>query len=468
MLSQTNIYKQRYLKYKTKYVDLQYKLNNLYGGNLATSTNSFFNKMFNKETNKIIYTLFQNDAYLMRELKENEIELPIITETSVSELKQNPVLNKIFKIIVKDIDEKIMDDYLKIYLTGNLGNPNSIKNTGHYKDAYEKVKKLRNNRFQVPATFNSLLELQNYIESNAYNLDLIDAKKAENKIKESKFTKQKEEGENDVKIILYTPKVKIYQPTSEAGSKYYGRNTKWCTASNCNNMFIHYNINTKPLYIIIPQSDQKNKFQLQIESDQLMNALDEPVTIQYISELLNDKEFDYWINEQLYKTIRIVNRELIINKFIPIFKEEHNSLIRQLIFSMVFNQPLGNSLDKLTNLQQLTFGFFFNQPLGNSLDKLTNLQQLIFENNNQFNQPLGNSLDKLINLQQLTFGSNFNQPLGNSLDKLINLQQLTFGSNFNQLLGNSLDKLINLQQLTVKSYYQHPLPQKENLKILKA
>ena len=42
----------------------------------------------------------------------------------------------------------------------------------------------------------------------------------------------------------------------------------------------------------------------------------------------------------------------------------------------MFNQPFGNSLDKLTSLQQLTLGRQFNQPLGNSLDKLTSLQQL--------------------------------------------------------------------------------------------
>ena len=51
---------------------------------------------------------------------------------------------------------------------------------------------------------------------------------------------------------------------------------------------------------------------------------------------------------------------------------------------------------------------------------------------NKFNQPLGNSLDKLEKLEQLTFGKHFNQSLGNSLDNLINLRQLTFGNKFNQ------------------------------------
>ena len=45
-------------------------------------------------------------------------------------------------------------------------------------------------------------------------------------------------------------------------------------------------------------------------------------------------------------------------------------------FGMDFNQPLGDSLNALTNLQTLTFGIKFNQPLGESLNALTNLTTL--------------------------------------------------------------------------------------------
>ena len=55
-----------------------------------------------------------------------------------------------------------------------------------------------------------------------------------------------------------------------------------------------------------------------------------------------------------------------------------------------------------------------------------------FEYNNimmfsSFNQPFGDLLSNLINLQQLSMGNSFNQPFGDSLSKLINLQQLSMG-----------------------------------------
>ena len=72
------------------------------------------------------------------------------------------------------------------------------------------------------------------------------------------------------------------------------------------------------------------------------------------------------------------------------------------------NEILLISFDILT-LHYLTFGNGFNQPLRNSLDKLTLLQHLTF--GKEFNQPLSNSLNKLTSLQYLALGYNFNQPL---------------------------------------------------------
>ena len=91
MHSQNNIYKNKYLKYKTKYLELQHQLNNISGGGLATAKNSFFEKIFANKDN--IYTLFKNDSYLMEKLTEKQIELPIITELTVDELKENNKLS---------------------------------------------------------------------------------------------------------------------------------------------------------------------------------------------------------------------------------------------------------------------------------------------------------------------------------------------------------------------------------------
>lgn len=136
-------------------------------------------------------------------------------------------------------------------------------------------------------------------------------------------------------------------------------------------------------------------------------------------------------------------------------RQYSHDFIKKIKFDDKFNEPLGNSLDKLINLESLEFGEEFNQPLGNSLNSLINLKSLEFNDTN-FNQPLGDSLKNLKNLRSLIMFNSFNQPLGNSLDGLINLQILKFGLRFQQPLGQSLNNLKNLEYLELQGY-RHPI-----------
>jgi hypothetical protein len=438
MLNKNNIYKQKYFKYKNKYLELK---NNLSGGSLKTAEDYYSN--FLSKNKNIINTLYENDGFLKNKMEENGISPSSILDKSI------------FEIIVKGVDPKIVDGYIKIYLNQKMGDPNSIENKGRYIDSFNKLTKLRNNKEKlkddIPSKFDSLKELEDFITANQENLLKFDSKTLSKKKKGKEYETIKIEGEADVEIILDTNDVIIYKPTTVAGSKYYGMNTRWCTASTNNNQFDYYN-EKGPLYIIKSKKEPIRKFQLHLKTGNLMDEQDKPISIEEVSRVLADIHFSNWFNEQLYKDLTINNKKVIItSQWVPFFTEKYNDLITELTFGEDFNQPIGNSLDKLTSLQQLTFGEYFNQPLGNSLDNLTSLQQLTF--GRYFDQPLGNSLDKLTSLQQLTFGEYFNQPLDNSLDKLTNLRQLSF-SKFDKPLGNSLDKLTSLQQLTLSDFNQ--------------
>jgi hypothetical protein len=156
----------------------------------------------------------------------------------------------------------------------------------------------------------------------------------------------------------------------------------------------------------------------------------------------------------------------------------------------LFNQPLQDSLQNLTQLKQLNLGYSFNQPLKDSLQNLTQLKQLNF--GYCFNQQLTDSLQNLTQLEQLTLGYSFNQPLEipwnikylildcnipNIIDYLSNnIQELTLGINFNLELNNlpnsikkiifneqsrynyKLDNLPNsLEYLELNKNYAHPI-----------
>jgi len=184
----------------------------------------------------------------------------------------------------------------------------------------------------------------------------------------------------------------------------------------------------------------------------------------YLSDLILTKiqnfTFLNFFNEPLGNSLdKLTNLETL--HFGLLFNQSLNNSLDKLInlknltFGVKFNESLGNSLDKLTKLKTLSFRQDFNQPLGNSLDKLTKLQGLFLGNN--FKQPLDNSLDKLTNLQLLNLGSDFNKPLGNSLEKLSNLKRLYLSFGFNELLGNSLDNLTNLEYLHLGHNFNQPL-----------
>jgi hypothetical protein len=50
--------------------------------------------------------------------------------------------------------------------------------------------------------------------------------------------------------------------------------------------------------------------------------------------------------------------------------------LEDLTFGDDFNQPISNSLDKLTQLKNLTFGYYFNQPIEGLLVSLTKLEYM--------------------------------------------------------------------------------------------
>ena len=190
------------------------------------------------------------------------------------------------------------------------------------------------------------------------------------------------------------------------------------------------------------------------------------IGIQFLNNLITFKEAMSNIKDEFkiidkFKITKIeVDNLYELNELIT---KQGPLYIRKLVFSdELFNEPLGTTLDRLTNLKELRFGFTFNRPLGKSLEKLTNLKELSF--GFRFNEPLETSLDTLTNLKALKFGYGFNRPLGKSLERLTNLEILIFDSynwplitNENGTLISSLAGLTNLKGLDFGHMLQQPL-----------
>lgn len=213
-----------------------------------------------------------------------------------------------FKSILDEIigmtdNKDLIDFVMQLYLTGRMGVPNSMENIGRLIVNANKFKVLKQNRENDEKQlslkdFPSLSALEEFIDTKQDALQQIEEKK----MKRSKTsTVQKilrEEGEDDVEVVLETPNHMVYRPTTEAGSRFYGRETRWCTAAEKHNMFCHYNEDGN-LYIIQSKSNPKDKTQFHPNTMQFMNPRDKPVSAEEIERLFQDAELKKWFKDIL-------------------------------------------------------------------------------------------------------------------------------------------------------------------------
>ena len=302
-------------------------------------------------------------------------------QNEINELKDNlfKQFDPIFEKITKDIDENYIDMFCKLYMYGKLGNPNSIENKGRFIDIVEKYILLKENNippskkkeekreeekeekeeekeendcytgynydenkkvktmdkydyienFRDINSFVSLTDMENYIRTFTIKLDRIYEQKRKDKKYSDEQKELKDKGESKVEIELETDKTIIYVPTSEDGSRYYGRNTRWCTAAKVHNMFESY-ASRGPLYIIQDKNKETIKYQLHFESNQFMNPKDERVEMHKIDTCLNDSDLSDWINKKYYKkeNLRVVLETDNVIVYSPKAKNEFDYLCK--------------------------------------------------------------------------------------------------------------------------------------------
>lgn len=333
------MYQYKYQKYKIKYLELK---NNLLGGGIDTARNYFFSNI------QELYNNIISDDYLKEQLEGSMNEEPmndgqfkLPNKEEVGNLSKDAIkilLKPVIDLIIKEVDDtNIIDFVIQIYLNNGMGIPNSIENIGRLKDSIAQFKilqksKLNDDKILINSEkfgFQSLTELENFIESKKDTLKEIEKEKQEKQEKKDKkrteMIELQKKGENDVKIILEGNKYIIFNPTSEAGSKWYGRNTKWCTASENNNMFESY-AGKGPLYIIQPYENKHQKFQIHFETASFMNDKDIPITDKELEVINSDEKIKNWLNENiekyLEKNINLIrfsfkkdNEEYILNQY---------------------------------------------------------------------------------------------------------------------------------------------------------
>jgi hypothetical protein len=386
-------------------------------------------------------------------------------------------------------NKSVIDTFAKFYLNNSMGNPNSIENYGRLLDAISDLKILNSSKkLQNKKDINNFIGLSHKEDGKKdysdYLVNYLD--KIENKIIISKYKEdngaeiKRIKAEEGIKLEVDLPHIKVYNILTEEAAKYYGNGTQWCTAANNNNMFSYYKRkgNIYIIQIIGNKKIKSQKFQLHVESSQLMDEKDNPFDCSELAKIIKEIDVDernkfmewhiklikYKYNNETHTLEyndncyleEIANKYLVyniilsndFNKSIDTLKNLTN--LQSITFGEDFNQPI-DALSGLTNLQSITFGNDFDQPI-KPLEKLTNLKSISF--GYYFDQPI-DALSGLTNLQSISFGYYFNQPI-DSLSGLTNLQSITFSKNFNQSI-DSLSGLTKLQHITFGYYFNQPI-----------
>ncbi len=504
-------YYSKYLKYKKKYTILKNQL----GGSKRSAKDFFirFLQLNPSNYSTLITNLRRENNFSLPE----DLTFPANLDTRENQIRAAQILTDLFYrlyarlLILYDNNSgelaKYDDFIVESYLNNTFGVPSSLENIGRFKDSIKKYNIINSNLGNYPDfelyplhRLNGLRGLEDYLSMPAISRIIEDIESKGEKGKKKRELELEKKRKGEMPPLFETDNILVYDLQTEDQAKYYGRNTKWCTAANENNMFSYYKKRGN-IYVIMSKRNPINKYQLNLETDQLMDPTDTPIGIyEMLGKLNNDRVLLDWLekliieyltkNEDniyyLYKEDTLIiknpnlltiidnfsNRYKIIEQIInnnhyiknenikKIFINSEMFLLNfinltHLQFGYSFNQPLGDSLTRLISLTHLTFGNNFNQPLGNSLYNLTSLTHLTFGLN--FNQPLGDSLSRLISLTHLKFGNSFNQPLGDSLSRLISLTHLKFGNSFNQPLGDSLLPLKSLIYLEFGYKFNQPL-----------
>ena len=177
-------------------------------------------------------------------------------------------------------NKKALSFIAKLYVNGAIRAEDKKKINSSIELFYKVVNKLKNKDLMSYKNLNDLYDALAPFEDN--DKDALSARQ------------QKKLAKSDAEKLIDTPDFKVIIPKTEEAARYYGANTKWCTAADDDCMFDHYNAQG-PLFVIIAGEGAKaRKFQLHYESGQFMDERDVELSssdIAYLSKFPQYKEF---------------------------------------------------------------------------------------------------------------------------------------------------------------------------------
>ena len=177
----------------------------------------------------------------------------------------------------------------------NLFNKGRLDNEGHARDAlsrFEKEKKYLKNK--DIGQFKSLDDIDNYLN----NEDSYKEKSHRQDVRDRQKDRKNADLLNDASIMYKDNFWTVWTPKTYAASCKLGQGSSWCTASTESDYYYNYYTNQGPLYIVINNSNEDEKYQFHFPSGQFMDIDDH--SIELMQFLHNEEGLYEFFKPEIY------------------------------------------------------------------------------------------------------------------------------------------------------------------------
>ena len=221
----------------------------------------------------------------------------ILLESNKSEFIAKQLGIKLVAARQRDVFAKQTEDPLEIANELEAIDPSKGKYLQWLANRYTEIDFRMEDANRIRQTLQQFIAKRNSLEIKDINqyksLDDLENAVEDKEAAKSKRQQKLEIKNEGVTKILETDTYLIMHLKTQEAANYYGKNTKWCTTADNDNMFNDYNRLGK-IYIIIDKK-QNRKWQLHLETEQFMDEHDNEVSDVDVRNMIEDPKINNWL-----------------------------------------------------------------------------------------------------------------------------------------------------------------------------
>lgn len=201
----------------------------------------------------------------------------------------------------------------------NLFNKGKLDNEGHARDLltrFESDKKYLKNK--DIGRFKSLEEVDEYLNDDENYKD----KSHRQEVRDRQKDRKNADLDMDAEIVYKDNFWTVWTPKTYAASCKLGQGSSWCTASTESDYYYNYYTNQGPLYIVINNSNEEEKYQFHFPSGQFMDIDDHGIELMQF--LHNEEGLYEFFKPEIYGILGLEEEDIVDGMITAYIYDDHD------------------------------------------------------------------------------------------------------------------------------------------------